>query len=209
VQRDVDGGYGSSVATRAVVRALLASGSDVPGKSLVTVTAGGSTQTISLDRSARIVVPLAADVMGVKVEVTGPGVIARFERPVLRLWSKPPEEVDSPVHVAVEWPTEPRAGRTGVLRLLARQGMGRSGTLDVRVPLPPAVSLAEAVTGVQQIQGVLMVRRALDGSDSPVVIEIPVRFGLSGMVTAPEVRASMAYEEVQRAIAPARPLWIR
>ena len=209
VQRDADGGYGSSLATRSVVRAWLASAAPEQGDSAVTVTAGGTSQRLVVGPSARVVVPLGADVTAASVEVTGPGVIARLERPVLRLWSKPPEEVESPVHVEISWPKEPTAGRTGVLRIAARHGLGRSATLDVRIPLPPSVSLAEPVAGVSQIQGVLTVRRSLDSSDLPSTIEIPVRFGLAGQVTAPEARASIAYEEIQRAIAPARPLLIR
>jgi hypothetical protein len=209
VQRDVEGGYGSPLATRSVVRALLASGSEGRGTSVATVSAGAAAREVMIGPSARIVLPLDPGVTAVKVAVRGPGVIARFERPVLRLWSRPPPQVDSPVHVEIAWPKDARAGKSSVLRIHARQGLGRTVTLDLRIPLPPAVSLAEAVTGVRQVQGVLSVRRLIEGGELPTAMEIPIRFGLAGKVTVGEARASIAYEEMQRAIVPARPLVIR
>lgn len=209
VQRDVEGGYGSPLATRSVVRALLSSGNDAKGASVATVIAGGVARDVEVGPSGRVLVPLDAAATGVKVTVRGPGVIARLERPVLRLWSRPPDEVESPVHVDITWPKEPKAGKTGVLRVNARHGLGREATLDLRISLPPGVSLAEAVSGVSQMQGMLMVRKPLGVSDLPTSIEIPVRFGLRGQVTVPEARAAIAYEEVQRTLAPARPLVIR
>jgi hypothetical protein len=81
--------------------------------------------------------------------------------------------------------------------------------VDLRLPLPPGVSLSEPVSGVRQVGGALLVRRALDPSGLPVEIELPVRFGLAGTVTAPEARATVAFEEEPRAVAPARPVTIR
>ncbi len=209
VQRDVDGGYGSSLATRSVVRALLASGVEEPGTTKGTVTAAGITTPIELGPSARLVVPLDPAATSVQIAVRGPGLVARFERPVLRLWSRPPEGVESPIHLDVAWPENAGAGFTGVVRVAVRHSLGRSATLDLRLPLPPAVALAAPVNGVQQIQGVLSVRRTVDQSGLPIVIEIPVRFGLGGVFTVPEARATLAREDVPRAVAPARPLAVR
>jgi hypothetical protein len=46
-------------------------------------------------------------------------------------------------------------------------------------------------------------------SKLPTTIEVPVHFGLAGKVMVPEARATVAFEEIARAIAPARPLVIR
>lgn len=209
VQRDVDGGYGSSLATRSVVRALLASGVEEKGTTTGTVTAAGITVPIELGPSAHLVVPLDPAATSVKITVHGPALIARFERPALRFWSRPPEGGESPIRLAVAWPENAGAGFTGVVRVDVRHSLGRAGLLDIRIPLPPAVALAAPVNGVQQIQGVLAVRRSVDGSELPTVIEIPVRFGLGGAFTVPEARATVAREDIQRAVAPARPLVVR
>ncbi len=209
VQRDVDGGYGSSLATRSVVRALLASGVEEKGVTTGTVTASGITIPIELGPSAHLVVPLDPAATSVKIAIHGPRLIARFERPALRFWSRPPEGVESPIRLDIQWPENAGAGFTGVVRVDVRHSLGRSALLDIRIPLPPAVALAEPVNGVQQIQGVLAVRRSVNQSELPTVIEIPVRFGLGGAFTVPEARASVAREDVPRAVAPARPLVVR
>jgi hypothetical protein len=151
-------------------------------------------------------IPLDPTTTRVDLEVKGQGVVARFEQPALRLWSHPPNESDSALHVEATWPAEPHAGRTGTLRLPVRQSLSRAITVDLHIPLPPGVSLAEPVHDVRQVQGALSVRRGIEASERPTPIEIPVRFGLSGRVTAPEVVARLAFEEVPRAIAPALPL---
>jgi len=209
VQRDVDGGYGSSLATRSVVRALLASGVELAGTTKGTVTAAGVTIPVELGPSSRVIVPLDPAATSVKIDLTGPGVIARFERPALRFWSRPPEGVESPIRLDIAWPENARAGLTGVVRVDLGHRLGRAATLDVRLPLPPSVTLAAPVAGVRQIQGVLSLRRSVNESSLPTVIEIPVRFGLGGAVTVPEARATVALEDVPRAVAPARPLVIR
>ncbi len=146
--------------------------------------------------------PLDPAATSVKIAVRGPGVIARSERPALRFWSRPPEGVESPIRLAVTWPEDARAGFTGVVRVDVRHSLGRAAVLDVRLPLPPSVSLAAPVAGVQQIQGVLARRRSVDQSALPTVIEIPVRFGLGLSATVPEAHATVALEDVPRAVAP-------
>jgi hypothetical protein len=209
VQRDADGGYGSSMATRHVVQALLGSDLEEKGTTTVVVTAGEVRRELSVGSSARVVVPLPPGTTGVKIKTEGPGLVARLERPVLRLWSHPPDAAESPLHLDVAWPTDAAAGRHGVVRIDVRHGLGRATPIDLRLPLPPGVTLAEKVSGVQEVQGALRVRRTVDGSELPTTIEVPVRFGLAGRVTVPEARATVAFEEIARAVAPARPLVIR
>lgn len=205
VQRDAQGGYGAPGATRAVVRALVAEGPALTETSRVTVESAGLKRALDVPPSAHLVVPLPAEAVEVTVRVSGPGVVARLEWPVLRLWSRPPSDAQSPLHVEALWP-EAKAAHTGTLRLQLRQSLGRAVTADLTVPLPPGVSLAEAVDGVRQVQGVLSIRRAVDESDAPTVIEIPLRFALAGRFTVPEARGRIAFDELPRAVAPARPI---
>jgi hypothetical protein len=156
VQRDADGSYGSPLATRAVVRALLAEGPTDSGSSRVRFEVAGEARELDVPPSAHLVVPLPASATHVSVRVKGPAVVAHLT-----------------------------------------------------VPLPPGATLAEPVSGVRQVQGVLTLRRALDAGDAPTVIELPLRFALEGRFTVPEARAKVAFEEMPRAVVPARPLGVR
>jgi hypothetical protein len=147
--------------------------------------------------------------VSVSLAVEGPGLVARLERPVIRLWSKPPPGPESPLHLDVTWPTDARAGQRGVLSVAVRHTRGRPTQVDVRLPLPPGVSLAAPVSGVRQVQGALAFRRALDASALSTQVDIPVRFALAGRMTAPEGRITVAQDEVPRAVVLARPLFVK
>lgn len=209
VQRDADGGYGSAYATRSVVRALLAAAPDDKGATRVVVKGGDAPREIDVPPNARVEVSLSPAQTSVDVEVTGPGLLARLERPAVRPWARPEGGAESPLTLDVAWPVEARAGRTGVLSVSLRHTRGKRITADLSLPLPPGVTLAEPVKDVRQVQGALLVRRQLDATDLPISIELPVRFGLAGRVTVPEARAVIAHEEAPRALAPARPLVIK
>jgi hypothetical protein len=209
VQRDADGGYGSALATRSVVRALLAAAPEEKAPARVVVKSGALRREVEVPPSARVEVPLDAGAVAVDLEVTGPGVLARLERPVVRPWTRPPEAPESPLVVDATWPSDARTGRPGVLAVSVRHARGRATTADLRIPLPPGVSLAEPVAGVRQVQGVLLVRRSLDANGLPVQIDLPLRFGLAGRFTVPELEAVVAHAEEPRALAPARPLVVR
>jgi hypothetical protein len=102
------------------------------------------------------------------------------------------------------WPADARAGGSAALLVNLSQRLGRPAVIDARIPLPPGVSLAAKVNGVRQIQGVLLIRTTLNQSALPLPLAIPLRFSLSGRVTAPEARARLAFEEAPLAVAPAR-----
>ncbi len=207
VQRDADGGYGSPSATLAAVRALLASDAGEGKVVRVTITSGDAKRTVEVGPSDRVIVPLPKGATSAVVASDGgEGFVARLERPVIRLWDYPPS---APGVVAIDarWPEGQIAGKTGVLRLDVRYVYSRSATIDVRVPLPPGASLAAQVEGIQQIQGTLVMRRPIHGV-SPLLVEVPVRFGLAGVVTVPEARASLAFEEAVRGVAPARTITV-
>lgn len=212
--RDVNGGYGSSGATVAVLRALLSSQLEGRGTTRVHVHVDkGSSGQGAIDRdvdvpeSGFVVVNLPAGTLDVAVRTTGPALVARLERPVLRLWTRPPPPQESPVGLEVEWPKDPAAGTTGTLRLHVRHSLEGTVDVDARVPLPPGVTLGAPMHGTLQIQGVLAVREPVDHSGK--VIEIPVRFGLGGKVTVPEATARIARSSSAAATAPARALAIR
>ncbi|XXX81273.1 alpha-2-macroglobulin family protein [Sorangium sp. So ce134] len=208
VQRDVRGGYGAPASTLAVVRALLAHGGEGREAARVTVTSGGARREVEVGPSGRLVVPLDAGATEVAVAVAGPAVVARLERPALRRWSRPPAAAASPVQVEIAWPKRPRAGATGKLGVSLRHALGRPIEVDVRIPLPPGVSLAAPLEGVRQVNGVLALRASLEANGLSTLVEIPVRFALAGKVTAPEAQARVAQEELPRAVVPARPIVI-
>jgi hypothetical protein len=208
--RDVNGGYGSSAATLSVLRALLASQLGGHGATRVHVRVaarGGLDREVMVPETGSVVVPLPAGTLDVSVHTAGPGLVARLERPVLRMWTRPPPPQATPVGIDVIWPADAAAGTTGTLRVLLRHALDGSQELDARVPLPPGVTLGAATTGVAQVQGVLALRQAVDRETT--VFEIPVRFGLAGKVTVPEATARLARSSSAFATAPARPHAVR
>jgi len=209
--RDVSGGYGSSTATLAVVRALLSSQLDATGKTHVVVrTTDGKRfeRELDLPSSDFASVDLPDDTLGVQVEVRGPGVVARFERPVLRSWSRPPPPRASPLDLQITWPDDARVGGSGMLRVRLRHEGASKLEADTRVPLPPGVTLASATPGIAQLQGTLLIRRTVE-SGNETLVEVPVRFGLAGTLTVPEATAHVAYSDVAPSTAPSRRLVVR
>lgn len=210
--RDVTGGYGSTAATLYVLRALLASQLEGHGATRARVR-GLDGGRVVLDRrldvpaSGSVTVPMPAGSLDVQVETEGPGLVARFERPVMRLWSRPPPPQGSPVRFDVVWPANVRAGQTAPLRIVLQQDVDQASDVDVRVPLPPGVALAAPVIGASELQGALLARRRA-GRDREV-IEVPLRFGLAGKVTVPEATARPARSVLPAATAPARGLVVR
>ena len=206
--RDVTGGYGSSLATLAVVRALLTSQLDAQGASHVRVRARGVDRVIDVPASGFVTVPLPAGTLDVDVAVDGQGVVARLERPVLRSWTRPPPLQESPVGLEVVWPEKARAGSTGMLVVTLRHGFTTGVvTVDVQIPLPPGITLAATTSGASQVQGVLALRQQV--SPDGLTTAIPLRFGLSGKVTVPEATARIARSASGVATAPARVLSVR
>jgi hypothetical protein len=205
VQRDQSGGYGASGATRAVVRAILAA-SPPPstGRIVVRVVVDGTARDLDVPATgvAALTLPEGAKTLTLEAK----GIIARLERPGLRPWTLPaPGEPHGPLHAEITWPASARAGRTGLLRVAVRNDAGHATTVDVRLPLPPGVTLAEPIPNVRQVQGVLAIRRTLDGGRLPNVVEVPIRFLLAGSVTVPETVVRYAFDAGPRVVVPARP----
>jgi hypothetical protein len=205
-QRDARGGYGSSLATRSAARAFLSASADARGTTKVTVEVDGKSRQLQVASASTLPVPIAAGSRLVKIKTEGQGLMVRTIRKDLRPWSVLPVEVASPVQLDVVWPTDAHAGKTSKVRVVLRHTVGRATTVDARIPLPPGARLAEGLDGVRQLQGSLVVRWNANDSSLPHVMEIPVRFALSGQMTVPEAQARLAYEEADRSIAAARPL---
>ena len=58
---------------------------------------------------------------------------------------------------------------------------------------------------MRQVQGVLVIRRVLNGGPLPTVVEVPIRFLLAGTVTVAEAQARYAFDAGPRVVVPARP----
>ncbi len=207
IQVDAKGGYGSSVSTRAAVQAILAMAPASETKTVVTVTAGDFKKEAEIPLNEAVKIALPAHVKKATLLVSGAPVLTRYEQPMLRLWSRPPESAQSPVRFETTWPSKALAGGVAPLRVsLNSTSSDGSATVEARIPLPPGVSLAAPITGVRQIQGVISIRKNVGFSPHPILMDIPLRFGLSGKFTVPEARAKLAFEEAPFATAPARPL---
>jgi hypothetical protein len=207
-QRDAQGGYGSSLATRSAVRAFLSASSDSGAPTRVTLEIAGKSRQFRVNAAEQVPIPMQAGTPKALIKTEGPGVLARLVRKDLRPWSRVPVEVGSPVQLDVTWPTDARAGKISRVRVVLRHSVGRPTTVDARIPLPPGARMAESVEGIRQVQGALFVRWDANDSSLPHVLEVPLRFALAGQVTVPEAHARLAYEEAARSVAPARPLKI-
>lgn len=217
LDRDASGGYGSIQATRMVVPALLAtSGASSAAMPAATVDWSevardgsiGPRHPLILGASAPLSVALSPTAAAVRIESSPPGLIARIERAALRPFSRTTEATNGPLHLDVQIPRAPRAGATASLQISVHHDLGRRVPVVVRVPLPPGAVLAEPVEGVRQVQGALYVSTQLDSDPLPRVVEIPLRFGLSGTVMFPEAVGRIDDDELPPTRAPARPLAI-
>lgn len=205
-QRDTYGGYGSSLATLAALRAFLASPDEPAAESRVAVEGGGVKVTWTLKPGASVSLPMRESDKHLKIWVDGPAVMARVGRKELRPWSRPPYGGTSPVGLEVVWPDTPQVGKPATLRVVMRHSLGRETTVDARIPLPPGVRVAGAVPEARTMPGLLFLRWKANASNLPHVMEIPIRFELSGRITIPEAHARLAFEESERGVAPARPI---
>jgi len=202
--QDPRGSFGSTAATRAVVTALLAS--ELAPTATATVTVGDLDIPIRAERSTRVT--MTRHTARAEISTQGGPVLARLVRPVIRAWTTPPPALRGTTEIELEWPARATAGRTARLRLSARHALSKAGTIEVRIPLPPGVALAEGRPGLIQSQGVLVASVPYSPSLVPAWIEIPVRFGLSGDVTAPESEARVIGVEGSETRARARRITI-
>jgi hypothetical protein len=201
--RDARGGYGSSEATRDVVRALVALEAQTPpAASRVIVTENGRAKpALEVPARGKTVVELGASTMTADVAVTGGPAIVRLERPVLRRFLSAPETAITPVQVAIEWPPDAKANATGIVHVSYTTTMGHDVSVHTAIPLPPGVELAGPVKNAVLRQGVVHLTERLNGTET---VSIPVRFSLPGTMLVPEAETRTTSEEEPRTLSPAR-----
>lgn len=209
-QRDAGGGFGSTQATLYAVRALLPMAEPEVRSATVRVLAEGKDLpkvgvSAPVDKQGRTI-DLDPRIASVVLQTDVPGVVARIERPVLRSWANPPDPSGSPLRVDAVWPEAPRTGRNGLLRVRVQHDLGYKVRVRVWIPLPPGIVMSEVVSGVRQVHGTIAITALVDASSAPTLLSVPIRYGISGTFTAPEIVAYVEDDESIRAYAPARPI---
>ncbi len=210
VDRDATGSFGSTDATRAVVRALTElapSASHRLASSAITVDDGSSSRTVTLDSSGSVVLVLGAATTRVVVHADQ-GVVVRLERPMLRGFAHPPDSSESPLRLDVTWPDDARAGHISDVHVVMSNVALQSVRAVARIPLPPGASMIGPLANVTQVHGALLVTR--DVSDMHQgVLDIPLRFSLAGRTMVREARIVSPHAPLPRGVAPARAITVR
>jgi hypothetical protein len=212
-ERDGNGGYGSAEATRYVIRGLLLNDAAIAPSSTIRYTELSDKgkalfqSTLDLGANRTVTVPLSAATARVRVEASS-GVLVRAQRPLFRSFYRPVEDPTAPLHVDLTLPTAPAARSSADMHVTLVCDVGRRVPVVVRIPLPPGAMLAEKSEGLSQVQGAIYLRTSLESDSLPRVLSIPLRFGMAGTVTMPEVTARITDDELPVARAPARPLTI-
>jgi hypothetical protein len=216
VQRDATGGFGSAAATRAAVTALLRV-TDAEGPAAkVTVDLGEAGERELLvphGRSVELEIPASADI--VELTTSAP-LLAVVSRDYLRPFAIAPTIEPSALRLDLKLPSSPECGEAkGCAATLRRSDVGnlilalssKDGPepVEVKIPLPPGVVLAESTANVRQVQGALYVRETLHAAEK--VLTIPLRFNLSGTFTAREVELR-SLEDRTVALFPARTITV-
>lgn len=225
VQRDARGSFGSVGATRAAVQALVREAEHRQGPNVdlrVSIDFGGAARVVTLKPGGkeRLSVPLTATKVVVSLPEGG-NLVARLERTYLRSYDVAPAPSESPIELEIGWPTAPlcdaersvknacastlTAGSVGALTVAVRGGIGPSSTVDIRIPLPPGVLLAEPTADVRQLQGALYIRAGISSLGS---LSIPLRFTFAGKFTAREATARQRELDAEKVIARARPVTV-
>jgi hypothetical protein len=207
VDRDASGSFGSTDATRAVVRALTEMMPEAPAPETITVDDGASSRTVTLDASGVIVLGLGANTTHVTVHAPQ-GVVARLERPMLRGFSHPPDASDSPLRLDVTWPDDARAGHISSIHVTMSNVATQSVRAVARIPLPPGASMVGPMTNVKQVHGALLIT-GLVSLGNAGVIDVPLRFSLAGRATIREARILAPNAPLPRGVSPAQAIVIR
>ncbi len=217
VQRDASGGFGSTAATRAVVQVLTSPAfvartpvdTGIVVETRATDDGEAATRVVTVPARGRfaIDVPRGTKHLVVRPRDAGAsiGVLARLERTYLRPFSVAPETMGAPVTLTVKWPAAKR-GDVANLRVSVAETSHVWSSVEVKVPLPPGVVLADSVSGVRQVQGALYLRTT--PKDLGDTVLVPLRFTLSGQVTVPEATAALVEVQAPLAYDRARPLTI-
>jgi hypothetical protein len=203
-QQSPQGDFGSAEATRDAIIALLSLEDSASRPIEVTVEAPGR-PAIPIELAERSSTRFTLDpgTRSARVHMQEGGALVRLSQVVLRSWSKPPIERGD-LLVEAHWPEETRAKDRAVLRLSLQSRAPGTKSVEIRLPLPPGVSLAERVQGARQVQGELVFRTDLSPSAVSTLLELPIRAALAGTLTIPEGEAHFLDDETDPLVIPAR-----
>lgn len=152
VEQDAYGSFGSVEATSAAVRALVASGAMHDGTATVDVELPSGNRTFTLAAHGVTRVSLPDGERPIEIAVRGAPVLARVIAPTLRSFLHPPLPPPSVPEVQVEWPSGARANQD--VRLSVRVApRSKSGSAELRIPLPPNVELSTKPPGDARLIG--------------------------------------------------------
>ena len=133
------------------------------------------------------------------------GAFARLERTYLRPFTVAPQTTGAPVSIEVKWP-EAKRGNVANLHVALREVGTTWSPVEIKIPLPPGVMLADAIAGARQVQGAIYFRTTAKDMEETTLI--PLRFTLAGRVTVGEATASLVDTQAPVAYDRARPLTI-
>lgn len=202
VQRDARGGFGSPLATRLAVAAVVASAPRRPvDRSAPVVTLQAFDDDDELGNALRFevsptatrrsrAVDLDPKTSAVRVAAPVSGALVRLERRVMVVGRPSNEVFASPLRLELTWPNDARAGKTSKLEIRLRTTGKETLKTRVVLPLPPGVSLAESVSGVRMIPGGLVIDLTAELDADPVPLRLPLRFALAGDMAVPEASAT-------------------
>ncbi len=208
VNRDASGSFGDARVTRDAIDALVTfdGGRDLPSD--VRVRATGVQRDVRVSGDDVVTIPLGPNELRATIEVRGAPVLATLVRPIVRPFGVPGELVPSPLSVITTWPTDAAVGKNLLLHVDLAETTWSHGPVRMRarIPLPPGVTMAAAVSGVRQIGGALVVQVDLT---SKLALDVPVRFGLSGTMSTREPQAWAPVLGAPRAVGPAQTIVVK
>jgi hypothetical protein len=205
VDRDASGSFGSVAASRAVAHVLTAIGMGAGAPQNIVVDDGTTIRRVVLGSSGVLYLGLGPSTTKVTVRADG-GVVARLERPMIRGFSNPPDESDSPLRLDVKWPDGARAGHIATLHVTMSSLARESVHAVARIPLPPGASMVAPLADVTQVHGALLVAADLGASRT---FDVPIRFSLAGRAIARESQIVAPRASYARNIALAQTLVVK
>jgi hypothetical protein len=112
------------------------------------------------------------------------------------------------VEIGVRWPKWVAHQGIAPVEVALVHRLDRPAEIEARIPLPAGATLAEETPGVQQVDGVLRLRRVVGAGVLADLVSLPIRFHLRGEVATPEAEAALVAEEGPSGRAPAGRLQI-
>ena len=205
VDRDASGSFGFVSASRAVARVFTVVGMGAGAPQTIVVDDGSGIRRVTLGASGVIFLGLGPRTTKVTVRAET-GIVARLERPMIRGFSHPPDESDSPLRLDVKWPDDARAGHIATIHVTMSSLASETVRAVARIPLPPGAAMVAPLADVTQVHGALLVVADLGTSRT---FDVPLRFSLGGRATVREARIVTPRAAYARGLALAKPLTVK